>query len=155
VPALEQRLAQTTYAEQLINDTTRVADIASRVAAKVDRYIAALDRLAAAAIAAAEEKSATQSILPCCSAAGPSLQPAHHWRPSRSFGGLTINRAASCELASNWSSSTSSPPSLFASNNSLFRQIVAACGKQKFWNTYTSFYCKVYSIIFFSFHLKG
>jgi hypothetical protein len=108
--------------DQLINDTSRVADIADRVAAKVDRYAAALDRLAAAVAAESDKLS---SLVPCCFAAG---QPAHQWRPSRSFGGLTINRAASCELLSNWSAAAPPPPSPFAkNNNSLLRQIVAAC----------------------------
>ncbi len=91
-----------TFVDRLVNDTEDVADIASRVAAKVDRYVVALGRLTAAAVQPKDldRPPAVKVLPPCCTATGPYLQPARLWRPSRVFGGLTINRAASCELKS-------------------------------------------------------
>ena len=119
IPALLQGLTDTPRVNHLVNDTATVVGIADRLAAKVDRYVAALDRLAVAAAANVDNPESSSndhllrvnSIVACCAALGPSLQPAHLWRPSRAFSGLVVNRATSCELNSDWSPSAANQES--------------------------------------------
>jgi hypothetical protein len=115
VPTLEHVLAETMFVDHLINDTQTVAGIAERLAVKVDRYLAALGRLATAfsdGLAALGSDGRPVGTA-CCSTAGAPLHPAQ-WRPSRAFGGLTVNRAATCEL---W------PSSHYSEKDSWLRQI--------------------------------
>lgn len=120
--------------DRLENDTETVADIASRMAAKMDRYLAALDRLAGAAAGTVDDAKLSPSLVPCCSAVGPSLQPAHQWRPSRAFGGLTVNKAVSCELKHpDWPSGSGSADkdAKIQSSSFLLRHFVVTSSEDK------------------------
>jgi len=62
IPALEEALAETpptTLVDRSLNHTEVVAGIADRLAAKADRYLAALDRLALA-LRESEENQGTR-----------------------------------------------------------------------------------------------